>query len=106
MPHPHSLFLLADHHHHHDGTIEDDGHEHEYGEPASHQAEIAKRGPVVQAATPDGVAGEQISLALEEFGSAASSGVSEPFVWPLHLPLAGIGEPPEPPPPRAATVIT
>jgi hypothetical protein len=103
MPHPHSLFLLADHHHHHDGSIVND--EHEHGEPALHQAEVAVRGPVVQSATPEGVAGEQISLTIEEFGSAAWSGASEPFFWPLHLPLTGIGEPPDPPPPRAALTI-
>lgn len=103
MPHPHSLFLLADHHHHHDGSIVNDDQEH--GEPVLHQAEVAVRGPVVQSAIPEGVAGEQISLTIEEFGSAAWSGASEPFFWPLHFPLTGIGEPPDPPPPRAALTI-
>jgi len=99
MPHPHSLFLLIDHHHQHDGSIEDD--EHQHGEAALRQGEIAGRGPVVQASTPEGVSGEQIGLTIEEFGAGAWSGASDPFVWPLHLPLAGIGEPPEPPPPRS-----
>jgi len=98
MPHPHSLFLLADHHHHHDGTIEV-----EHGDAAL--KEIATRGVVVQSSTPEGGSGEQISLAIEEFGAAASAGTSELFVWPLHLPLTGIGEPPEPPPPRSPIAV-
>jgi len=103
IPHPHSLFLLAEHHHHHDGTIEDvdDEQGHVHGTVAPRPRELAARGPIAQAATPEGVAGEQISLAIEELAPAARSGVSERFVWPLHFPLAGTGEPPEPPPPRS-----
>jgi len=99
MPHPHSLFLLADHHHHHhDGTIED-----EHGDVAL--KEIATRGLVVQSSTTEGGSGEQISFALEEFGAAAWAGTSETFAWPLHLRLSGIGEPPELPPPRSPIAV-
>jgi hypothetical protein len=105
MPHPHSLFLLADHHHEHDGSLDEHEHEHEHGAAASRQGEVAGRGPVVQSVTPEGAFGEQISLAIEECGAAARTGVSEPLIWPLDVPLASIGEAPEPPPPRSVTHI-
>jgi hypothetical protein len=100
MPHPHSLFLLADHHHHHDGSL-DDEHEHEQGAAENRQSEIAGRKPIAQAATEEGAFGEQISLTVGEFGAAARTGASEPFIWLLHLPLTSRGEPPDPPPPRS-----
>lgn len=102
MPHPHSLFLLADHHHHLDGSVENVGHAH--GGPAMQQAKIALRGLVAQASTPEGVSGEQISLTIEAFGMAAWSGTSEPLAWPLQSSLTRIGEPPEPPPPRSPVI--
>jgi hypothetical protein len=101
LPHPHSLFLLADHHHSPDGETETPAQRHS-GRARLNlpQTEIAGPGLVVQSAAPDGVAGNEIGLLLARLATRLWPGAMIIAGWQLNLPIPTIGEPPEPPPPR------
>jgi hypothetical protein len=101
LPHPHSLFLLADHHHSPDGETESSEHDHpEHANGSPLQAEFAEPGPIVQGAVPEGVAGDQIGLVLSGATLQAWTGELASAGWRLKLPIPTIGEPPDLPPPR------
>jgi len=102
VPHPHSLFLLADHHHSQDGVIEAPEQQHAgYADVSLPQTEHAGPGPVVQGAVPEGVAGDEISLALAGRVPRAWPPTQSFAIWQLVLPIPANAEPPDHPPPRA-----
>lgn len=103
LPHPHSLFVLADHHHSPDGEIEitrhDDAVQPDGGNLPYTQA--AGPGPFVQSAGDEGTFGDQIGFAVGNVSLSAGPGGITFAIWQLKFPIPVIGEPPEPPPPRA-----
>ena len=102
LPHPHSLFLLADHHHSPDGQLEAPKQLYAgYAGVNSPQTENAGPGPVVQGAVPEGVAGDEISFAFSGQVRQAWPPLRTFAIWQLVLPRPANAEPPDHPPPRA-----
>lgn len=104
LPHPHSLFLLADHHHSPDGEIESSAHD---NTPDTESSPPATRaigpGPFVQGAGSEGGTGIEIGFALTGMLLPAWSGALTFAGWHFTLPIPTTAEPPELPPPRGGS---